>query len=152
MIFLFTFFFLYEVPLNQSYFFIFVRLCFDTGSTLHTGLCTMILNWKCICLGFDFYVPLNRFITCNTWRESLYITFQFHLLWFCRLYWLAANLSWVYQRCQFLHFQWIYCTTVWHNYALRQKHEAFLIFACFSVCIKTFTNVYYKIIFKMYEI
>ncbi len=110
---------------TRAIFFIFVRLCFGTGSTLHTGLCTMILNWKMICLGFDFYVPLNRFITCNTWRESLYITFQFHLLWFCRLYWLAANLSWVYQRCQFLHFQWIYCTTVWHNYALRPKHEAY---------------------------
>lgn len=105
--------------------FCFVRLCFRTKSTLHTGLRTMILNLKNIFLGFDFYVPLNRFITCNIWRESLYITFQFHLLWFCRLYWLAANLSWVYQRCQFLHFQWIYCTTVWHNHALRPKHEAY---------------------------
>ncbi len=127
MIFWLTFSCLYEVPLTQSYLcFIFIRLCFCTTSTLHTGLCTMILNWKMIFLRFDFYVPLNRFITCNAWRESLYITFQFHLLWFCRLYWLAANLSWVYQRCQLLHFQWIYCTTVWHYVWLSwPKHETY---------------------------
>lgn len=72
------------------------RLCFATRSTLHTGLYSMLLNWKMICLRFDFLVPLNRFITCNTWRKLLYITFQYHVLWFYRLYWLAANLSWVF--------------------------------------------------------
>lgn len=41
-------------------------------------------------------MPVHRFIIYNTWRELLNITFSVYLLWFFRLYWLAANLSWVF--------------------------------------------------------